>query len=83
MIKPDERVLSALNTFDGVLLDWLRDSLAHMQKELETAPQHHFPVLQGKCQAVRNIIESSSGARDALERLRGNTSRPSTTDWAQ
>lgn len=71
MIKPDERVLQALNTLDRDVVEWLSRSLAQIHKDLEQAgTNRQAALLQGQAQAVRSILNSASGAREALERIR-------------
>lgn len=72
MLKPSERVLYALNTLDHVLVEWLSASLAQIDKDLRTAPDSTFRQLQGQAQAVSNILNSATNARESLERIRSS-----------
>jgi hypothetical protein len=71
MIKPDERVLMALNTLDRVLIEWLGSSLDAVHKAMEQAKEDHLlRQLQGEAQTLRSILNSASQARESLERIR-------------
>lgn len=70
MLKPDERVLVALNTLDRSLVEWLTASLAQLQNDLIDAAPERMPRIAGGCEVLRDILNSTRGAHDALQRIR-------------
>lgn len=71
MIKPNERVLVALNTLDHVLAEWLSQSLDEVNKAMAEAKEDYLVrQLQGEAQTLRSILNSAAKARESLERIR-------------
>lgn len=71
MMKPDERVLVALNTIDHALVRWLTDSLAQSHNETIDANSDRMAAkAAGRAEVLRDILHSISDASDALKRVR-------------
>lgn len=71
MIRADQRVLTALEGADHALLQWLQASLNQFQNDLIDANTDRMAArLAGKCEVLRDIINSAKSARTVLERIR-------------